>query len=366
MHWYEDVRVFQKQAVSLTQDFKQVSLFSRCDKSRKEKGVDIKKVPTFKSRLLRFLYLNVLFFRVYFHRADLYIFHNPDTLPLLFALKLLGKKVVYDTHEDFSKRILMRAWLPSVLRPIFAKSIEFAESIAYFVSNAFIVTQGSLVEKYGSKSFLIENPPVLTEKPKKKIENSNAVKDIKEQSHSVFKLIYVGGISVDRGVFDILNGLTLINQSFLCELILIGPVTNQLLDDMQGHVAWKHVSYMGVLPQHEAFAWMKKSDVGLVWLKDIGDYSETSPNKLFEYSAMEIPFVSTNFKLWKSKFKGNECGVFIEAESLSSFEEAIKYFYTHPSEKKEMGARGYSFVHKEYNWNLEYKKFKSVINKALK
>jgi glycosyltransferase involved in cell wall biosynthesis len=365
VHQYNDVRVFQKQAISLSNDYKSVTLFSRAGEDKVEEGVSIKNVPTFESRVLRFLYLIVLYFRVLFYRSDVYILHNPDTLPLLFGLKLLGRKVIYDTHEDFSKRILMRGWIPGVFRPFLAKCIEYLEKLAYILSDSFIVTQNTLIEKYGNEAFLVENAPVVSNKLLKKV-NKNFAKNKLRKVECGIRLVYVGGISVDRGALDVLNGLAVINQSFHCELILIGPLSDDLLNEMKQHNAWKYVFYKGVLPQYEAFSWMKCSDVGLIWLRDVGDYSETSPNKLFEYGAMGIPFIATNFNLWKSKLDSYNSGVFIEPQNIENFVDSVKFLYENPEKRADMGTSGNEFVHGEYNWSCEYKKFKLAIDKALK
>jgi len=365
VHYYDDVRVFKKQAISLASDCFTVKLYSRANHDFLEEGVQVVATPTFKGRIKRFLYLPVLAMKLIRDRSDVYLLHNPDTLPILFILKLFGRKVVYDTHEDFSKRILMRGWLPSVLRPILAKLIEFSEKVAYFISDGFIVTQKALVEKYGTECFLVENAPIVSKELTEKVENSYAEISRDNKLTSSFKLIYVGGISVDRGIIDILNGLTIINEDFFCELILIGPAPDELLTVMKEHEAWKYVSYKGRLLQHNAFSWMRCADVGLIWLRDIGDYSETSPNKLFEYGAMGIPFIATNFQLWKSKLSGYKSGVYIEPESLEQFVSSVKFFYNNPQERSLMGSNGHSFVHEKYNWSTEYKQFKLAIKKAI-
>ena len=253
VHYYDDVRVFQKQAVSLAANNFNVKLYSRAEYNFSKYGVRVIAVPIFKGRLKRFLYLPLLLIKLALDKSDVYLLHNPDTLPLLFGLKLLGRNVVYDTHEDFSKRILMRSWLPGILRPTLARLIEYSEKLAYLVSDAFIVTQSTLVEKYGSSTFLVENAPIVTDELFKSVAASYAGNKL-SKLQSGLRLVYVGGISIDRGIIDILNGLTILNQNFFCELILVGPVSTELLIEMKKHKSWKYVSYKGVLAQHDAFA----------------------------------------------------------------------------------------------------------------
>lgn len=48
--------------------------------------------------------------------SDCYHFHDPELLPVGLALRLLGKRVIYDVHEHFPQVALVRAWVPGYLR----------------------------------------------------------------------------------------------------------------------------------------------------------------------------------------------------------------------------------------------------------
>ena len=48
--------------------------------------------------------------------ADIYHFHDPELIPAGIMLKLKGKKVIYDVHEDYPQHMLSKIWIPSPFR----------------------------------------------------------------------------------------------------------------------------------------------------------------------------------------------------------------------------------------------------------
>ena len=54
--------------------------------------------------------------------GDIYHFHDPGLLPASLLLRLFGKKVIYDVHEDVPRDILLKTWIPALIRGLVAKA----------------------------------------------------------------------------------------------------------------------------------------------------------------------------------------------------------------------------------------------------
>ena len=59
--------------------------------------------------------------------AAIYHFHDPELIPWGLLLRLSGRRVVYDVHEDYPREILDKHWLPRWTRKSVADSISLLE-----------------------------------------------------------------------------------------------------------------------------------------------------------------------------------------------------------------------------------------------
>src|SRR5438132_10977492 len=63
--------------------------------------------------------------------ADLYHFHDPELIPAGFALKLRGKRVVYDVHENLPGDLLhSKDYLPAWMKPALSSGAHAVEALA--------------------------------------------------------------------------------------------------------------------------------------------------------------------------------------------------------------------------------------------
>lgn len=363
VHPYNDVRVFQKEAKTLCENGYKVTLFARVDKDVTIDGIQIKKVPKYKRRFQRFLYQPILFLKALKTNSDVYHLHNPDTLLMGFLLKAIGKKVIYDTHEDFSKRILMREWIPLRLRKIVAIMVEYLEKKAAQYFDACIVTQPQLKDKMGPKTILIENAPVLENTlTKSAYDLANNI----EKEKNLIRLIYVGGISKNRGIKETILVLENVNKQIPCRLWLIGPCFEEgFLQELQKMDGWKYVDYLGQLSQDRAFAYMISSDIGIVTILDVGDHATTSPNKLHEYQRFGLPFIASNFKQWIKKVGKTQSGVFVNPSDIDEISKCVINLAKDEKLRKFMKKNGQQYIFNEFNWNIESKKLIELYNKLI-
>src|SRR5438445_7916118 len=107
VHPANDTRIYYKECKTLASVGYKVSLIVSDTPPIKDKSINIVSV-NYKAgnRLARML---VTTFKIYREclkwNADVYHFHDPELIPIGLLLKLRGKKVVYDVHEDVPRDI---------------------------------------------------------------------------------------------------------------------------------------------------------------------------------------------------------------------------------------------------------------------
>jgi len=359
VHIYDDIRVFRKEAKTLAQNGYDVTLFARINKDKTLEGIKIRSVE-YKNRLERFLKLPFLFLKAIKTNADLYHIHNPDTLLIGFLLKIFGKIVVYDTHEDFEKKLLIRDWIPKLLKKPIAKLISFFEMLAGILFDKVIITQEELEERI-SNTIIIENAPIIDDEFIRKVfvNSQNIVTE-----NDILRLIYIGSISENRGLFRMLKIVKSLNKEVETKLWLIGP-QNMYVDKAKKMDSWDFVDYLGRLPQEKAFSYLIKSDFGMITLLNKGDFFQTNPNKIFEYMTFGIPFIATDFKKWVNKLDDINAGLFVNVDKTDSISDLVLKVYNDKKTYHTMSDNGKNYIFNKYNWNIEQKKLLNLYSKLL-
>jgi hypothetical protein len=99
--------------------------------------------------------------------ADLYHFHDPELLPEASWVKNIGKKVIFDFHEDVSRQILFKKWIPKQIRKSVSVLYEMYEKSIVKKMDAIVTVTPKFVERLkqiNHNTVMITNYPILKEK----------------------------------------------------------------------------------------------------------------------------------------------------------------------------------------------------------
>ena len=359
IHQPFDVRIFHKEARSLAEAGYRVSIVAPKEGNETRGKVSIRAVPYPRNRLERLLMTS---WRVLWsgltERADIYHFHDPELVGMGILLKMFGKKVIYDVHEDVPKTILGKEYLPTWTRELVALFADGFEKAAARMFDAIIPATDDIAAKFSScqRVVTVKNfPTLLTSNPSGRTRCSDR-----------FRSIYVGVLSEARGIGKIVEALGHLQDLTGAELILCGDFSPAPYEaEVRQLPGFEKTDCLGYVEHWKAQALLNEVDIGLVCIQPVDQYLTALPTKLFEYMAAGLPVVASNFPLWREIVEGNFCGLCVDPTDPRGIANAIRYLHDRPDLRREMGLNGRQAVVEKYNWQAESQSLIAVYESVL-
>ncbi|MCU1253298.1 MAG: glycosyl transferase family 1 [Edaphobacter sp.] len=351
----DDIRIFQKACRSEVGEGYKVTQIVCHDHDETVDGVKIRAMSTSKGRLSRMTTLSWRMYREAKRQdADIYQFHHPDLIPAGLLLKLSGNKVIYDTREFYPDKILSMRWIPAKLRSIISTAFRVYERMTSTVWDHVLVA-----DRYSAKAFsglpisVVPNYPLLT-----------PVERRAKGQRKKYKLIYVGGLSQERGLLVMLKIAELLrDQNVELELMGMCPFP----EDERRIRAVPNVRYLGNQNLQAVYQHIAEADLGLLLLQPVPAYFYAGENtlKLFEYMWCGIPLVSSDFPNLRQIIEAAQCGICIEPRNPERIAVAIMDLLDQPKLRQEMGVNGRDAVLEAYNWPAASKVLSQVYKNVL-
>lgn len=357
VHPRYDTRIFVKMCSSLARNAYRVSLVvadGEGDSSRN--NIDILDVGVSEGRLTRMLKTTRrIFKKAKLLDCDIYHLHDPELIPVGLKLKRLGKKVIFDAHEDYPKQLLGKPYLNPRTKIILSKAFALYERRVCGKFDAVITATPFIRDKFlqiNPNTVDINNFPLLHE-----LSNSG------NWSYKQNEVAYVGGISKIRGIQEMVQAMALTQG---VRLNLAGKFSEPTVEiEMKQYEAWLKVNQLGLLSRQRIKEVLSKSIAGLVTLLPAPNYLDALPVKMFEYMSAGLPVIASDFPLWREIVEENQCGLCVDPLHPKAIGEAIQYVTDHPGEAKQMGENGRKAVTEKYNWPIEEEKLLTLYKELL-
>jgi glycosyltransferase involved in cell wall biosynthesis len=358
VHFALDVRIFYKQARSLADAGYKVTLIARYDKNEIKDKVNIIGLPMPKNRFQRMIEQTFRIFRLALNQnAVVYHFHDPELIPIGLILKFLGKKVIYDVHEDYQASIYTKDWLPSLIRTTVSNLFDWLEKKSSQKFNYIITATDHISKRFGNiKNIVLHNYPI--------IENGNSEFGC-QKSKGEYTIIYAGGLARIRGIREIAESIGHINDRFHVKLKLLGKFNDRDFETQIRSLAEFDKIELSYVPYTEVFSHLSSAHVGLAMFHPVPNHIDSMPNKLFEYMSAGLPIIASDFPLWKQIVEGNKCGITVDPMNPKAIAEAIEYLLERPELMNEMGENGRKAVLEKYSWQKESEKLIKIYSDIL-
>ena len=350
-HGVEDVRIFHKECVSLAQAGYEVYLVERGE-SYDKNGVHIVGVGEIPSN--RFKRMTQGARRVYETAlaldCDIYHLHDPELLPYGLKLKKKGKKVIFDSHENYTEQIKTKPYLPEAVSK--AASVVYAtyEKYAFSKIDGLIHTCLKLgVDPYCG---MCRNIAVINNYPSKEVFNKYTPQVVKKKR----SVCYVGALSHERGITELIKAAALAD----CKVYLAGRFTSA---EYEKYVLTlpefkSNGSYVGVLNRDEIADFIQSCEIGMATLLNVGQYNQDDslPTKVYEYMALGIPSIISKSLYNERTMDLLKVGLCVDPDDSEAIAKGMLYILNNPEMAKKMGEAGRSVVENTMNWEFEKEK----------
>ena len=268
-----------------------------------------------KRTALFYLFFNIrLFIHGLFRRTDIILSNDLDTLP---AARLLGwikaAPVVYDSHEFFTesvglvdRRFVRKVWLT------LEKNLVPGVAAAYTVSEP--IAQ-AYYNRYGVQFSVIRNYPQLVDFPQSA--ESILLTDKKF-------ILYQGVFNPCRSLPQLIESMQWIDDEYDLVLVGYGELENELRRLTKLFKVENRVIFVGRLKYDDMMQYTYKATLGIALEESCGlSFHYSLPNKVFDYVAAGLPFISLGTPLVKQLIDEHQIGIITESNSPSSLSEEI-------------------------------------------
>lgn len=353
-----DPRIFSKECVALAAAGHDVVLIAAEGSDSVRDGVRIRTARRRRGRFRRIVVTAGMVFRAALaERADVYHFHDPELIPWGLLLRLLGKRVVYDVHEDYVSGMSEREYIPGPLRSVAAHAVNVTEQLA---ARAFHIV---LAERYYKRRFpagvTVLNYPTVAASGSERLAFSSGSR----------RLLYTGNVAVDRGA---LIHAQLLARSADIEPHCLGRCRGEVARAMEAAAGAgsrrlfidgvdAYVPFSRIRAAYDSGGWL----CGMAVFPSSPHYREKELTKFFEYMLAGLPVVCSDFPVWRALVEGEGVGVCVPPDDPDRIVSALDWLSAHPEDAERMSRTGQRLVLERFNWSSEARQLTTFYDRIL-
>lgn len=280
-----------------------------------------------------------LFVFLIFHKSDILLSNDLDTLPANFiASKFTNRKLVYDSHELFTevpelvnRPKVQKIWLKieNFILPKIKHSYTVCSSIALYYK-----------KKYKIDMKVVKNVPFTTDF--KRIKKNNDKKII----------LYQGAINIGRGLEELIESMQFINNAVLW-IVGNGDILEKLKLKTNNLNLNNKVKFWGRIEINKLPEITIQADLGVSLEKNLGlNYYYALPNKIFDYIHSNVPVLCSNLPEMKKIINKYNIGWILNSHEPAKIAKQINQIFEN-SKTDDILPQNFLKAQNDLNWQNE-------------
>ena len=277
------------------------------------------RLPFTKGALFYASYNLRLFFYLLFHKADVLLANDLDTLLANHWARKLKRhcKLVYDSHEYF-------IGVPELVeRPRVQKFWRRIEKRCLPKVDRMYTVNESIAKLYRNEyNIAIEIVRNISDAPASFPKKTRSELGLPEDKKIV---IFQGaGINIQRGAEELIEAIPLVKNAILI-FVGSGDVIEQLKQKVKIEKQEQHILFFGKKPYLELLNYTAVSDVGVSLDKDTNiNYRYSLPNKIFDYINCGIPLLVSDLPEVRSIVDTYEIGLVVPSHQPTAIAASLR------------------------------------------
>jgi glycosyltransferase involved in cell wall biosynthesis len=336
-----DDRIFYREAKTLNETGCSVCVVGKHLSSEVVDGIQICAIKAAPTRAKR-LWLGISILKTALELGGrVFIIHDPELIVVALILRVCGKTVVYDAHENLPAQIQQKDWIPKLIRWFLAPAVRMAEWIASQALNGIIAAVPAIQVRFpAKKTVLVRNFPTRA-----------ALATLGEGAELSARrnvVIYTGGLSRVRGTAELIEAFRSLTGAELC---LVGNFDDSAFRDEVVSNLPSNVKWLGWKSHPEVLKLYRKAKLGIVLLHSTPNHRCALPVKLFEYLGAGLPVIVSNFPEYEGLVRG--CGICVDPMNVGEIRNAITTLLNDESMLRQLSLEARKRVLTEFNWEGE-------------
>lgn len=259
---------------------------------------------------------------------DCVVAHDlPMLRSLVVAAKRNGAKIVYDSHECYPDLIFFEPELQDYYRKLEARWIKEA-NLVYTVNPLLAEHMSNRYQRVVESITNAIDPPAGFD-PRKKYDHFRKYLGLPSD---VRILLYQGGFAPNRGLENLVESMGFVQPSVHLVMLGYNDFKDVLIRHARSHGLSRRVHIVPPRTQADLLEWTASADAGIIPYHIVDpNIWYVSPNKLFEYIAAELPFLSNDLPFVKMVVEATKGGSFADLTNPKSCGEAINRMFADPA-----------------------------------